>query len=201
MQNKKFALVSVSNRKNLRYLAQGLRKLNYEIVSTRGTAEFLRKHKIEVVDVESVTKYPPIAGKQGIKIIHPAIFSGVLADRKNQDHMNDLKNFGLKAFDVIACNFYPFEKTVAKKKFEHKDAIRNLDIGGPAVVRCAAKNYENVVILTDPDDYKMVLNKIRDAGEVDLPTRKKLSLKAFKYTASHDQAIIKYLSNLFKINK
>ena len=200
-KEQKYAFLTVRNKKNFKEFALGLVKNGFKIVASRGTAAYLREFGIKVIDVETITGYPPLVGVQGIKIIHPKIFSGVLADKNSPEHLADLKKYDIPRFEIVACNFYPFEESISKKIINHDEAIFNLDIGGPAVVRCAAKNYKNVAILTDPADYKQVLKEINKSGGVTEETRKKLSLKAFKYVHRYDTLIIKYLSRFFKNDK
>jgi len=197
----RFAFLTVNNKQDVEKLASGLIKQGFKIVASRKTSAYLRGLKIEVIDVETITGYPPLVGVQGIKILHPKIFSGVLADKSDPEHIADLKKYKIPRFDIVACNFYPFESSISKKKVDHDEAIFNLDIGGPAVVRCAAKNYKNVAILTDIKDYGRVLGEIEKFGEVTNKTRERLSLKAFKYAHKYDTLIIKYLSNVFKHTK
>lgn len=203
MKNKpdKFAFLTVNDKRNIEKFAEGLVKRGFKIVASRKTAAYLRQFGIRVIDVEKITGYPPLVGVQGIKIIHPKIFSGVLADKNNKEHTADLKKYKIPRFDIVACNFYPFEESISKKAVDHSEAIFNLDIGGPAVVRCAAKNYKNVAILTDIKDYAKVLNELDKFGVVTERTRELFSLKAFKYAHKYDSLIIKYLSNFFKHEK
>jgi phosphoribosylaminoimidazolecarboxamide formyltransferase/IMP cyclohydrolase len=195
------ALLSVSNKEGLYELAKTLVSNNIQLVATRGTADFLRQHNFFVTDVEKITGYPPLIGVQGIKIIHPNIFSGVLADSTNKDHLMDLDKYGIPNFDMVVCNFYPFEKSISKKNVRHEEAIFNLDIGGPAIVRCAAKNYKKVTVLVDPNDYEQVSQQIENNLKVNLATRQRLSLKAFNYTFFYDKMIIDYLSSYFENNE
>ena len=198
MENKQFALITVNNKKGLLHLARELAGLGFEIVASRMTSKFLKKFGLEVIDVEDITGYPPVMGKQGIKLIHPKIFGGILGDKTKKSHKKDAEKFGINFFDVVVCNFYPFEKIIARKKFSHERAIRNIDIGGPAMVRCAAKNYKNVTILVDPCDYKKALEELKIAGETSAETKKYLALKAFRYDCEYDKKVIRYLSLKFR---
>ncbi len=199
-QLKRFALVSVDDKSKVVPLVRALERRNFFIVSTRRTAAFLRRKGTPVIDVEKITNYPPVVGAKGIKIIHPKIFAGVLADRSKKKHLADLEIFGINPFEIVVCNFYPFDKEIAKSKIKHTSAIKNLDIGGPAVVRCAAKNYKNITIVTDPNDYNLIIDQLDKNNKVDLETRQRLSLKAFKYTYWYDSLIVKYLENYFRKN-
>lgn len=195
----RYALLTAHYRHDLDTFATELHKLGFAFVASRGTAAFLRNHKLPVEDAESITGYPPLVGKQGIKLIHPKIFSGILADPENPDHVHDLEKHGIHRFEIVVCNFYPFEETLRTPGFTHADALHNLDIGGPAMVRCAAKNYRNVIIITDPADYTVVLKELR-AGNITNTTRQYLALKAFAYTKQYDELIISYLQTAFQNN-
>ncbi|MBI3633826.1 MAG: hypothetical protein HY226_06085 [Candidatus Vogelbacteria bacterium] len=197
INTERFALLTVNDKTGIESFAKELVGLGFKIVASRKTAAYLRSHNISVIDVEKITGYPPLVGIQGIKIIHPKIFSGVLADKNKKEDLADLKKYKIPRFEIVACNFYPFEASIAKENIDHDEAIFNLDIGGPAVVRCAAKNYKNVSIITDVRDYGRVVSELKD-GEVSLKFRQELSLKAFRYTFKYDASIIKYLSGVFK---
>ena len=195
---KRYALLTVTDKTGIVEFAKGLKKFGFELVGSLKTSWLLRKNGISIKEVSEITGYPPIMGKQGIKLIHPIIFGGILADRLNPDHLKDGKRYKIKPFELVVCNLYAFEKTVAKKKFKHEEAIFNLDIGGPAMIRCAAKNYKNVAIVTDVKDYDMVLSKLAKGPGIDLLTKKKLALRAFEYVSAYDWVIVKYLKKKFK---
>lgn len=193
----KFAFISVTDKTNLDTLARKLIDLGYQIVASLKTAEYIKNLGLPVIDVERVTGYPAIVGLQGIKIIHPKIFAGVLANPKDKTHLDDLKKYDINFYEIVVCNFYPFKESISKNEINHKEAIFNLDIGGPAIVRCAAKNYENVSILTETADYGWFLKKLEKNGQISLSLKQKLSLKAFKYTRDYDEMIINYLTKKF----
>ncbi len=197
-QSERYALLTVNDKINVEWFARELVSLGFKIVASRKTAAYLRGYKIPVIDVEKITGYPPLVGVQGIKIIHPKIFSGVLADKNKEYDLADLRKYKIPRFEIVACNFYPFEQSIARAKVDHSEAIFNLDIGGPAVVRCAAKNYKNVAIITDIKDYDRVVGELKTNNEVSLKFRQQLSLKAFKYAHKYDSVIIKYLARIFK---
>jgi hypothetical protein len=199
-QEKRFALVSVSDRTGIVQFARELKKLGFEIIASRKTAELLRQSNLDVTEVSTITKYPPIIGRKGIKLIHPLIFGGILVDKTKKEHLRDLKKYGIKPFEIVVCNFYPFEKVVSRKGFKHEKAVENIDIGGPAMVRCAVKNYKNVAVLFDPKDYQGVLDELKLTGRVSMWLKKQLALKAFNYTRSYDEHIVKYLSSVFNKN-
>ena len=153
------ALISVSGKEGIVDFARELSKLGIKIISTGNTAKLLRENKISVTPVSEVTKFPEMLGGR-LKSIHPNIFAGILADRKNKKHMNELKKLKINPIDVVVVNFYPFEETINKNP-KLKDAIENIDIGGPSLVRAAAKNHENVLVVVDPNDYNEAMEKIK----------------------------------------
>lgn len=197
MKAKKYALITVSNRKGLVPFVRELKKLSFNIISSKGTAKFLRRHGLEVTEVPEITKHQPIMGKQGIKLIHPKIFGAILADPNIKSHKEDMKKYDIRPFNLVICNFYPFEKAIKRKRFRHEKAMHHLDIGGPAMVRCAAKNYKNTTVVVDPSDYELLLDCFKNFDQVPLKIRKSLSLKAFKYTSKYDDTIINYLEHVF----
>lgn len=195
---KRYALLSVSNKKGLDKFAKGLKKLGFEIVSSGGTAKFLRKSGIRVTEVAKLTKYPHMLDGR-VKTLHPVIHGGILADQTNPKHIKELAKFKINPFSIVVCNLYPFEHVISKPRFAHEEAIENIDIGGPGMVRAAAKNYKNVAIVTDPADYQSVLDELRErTGELSIETKEKLSLKAFKHTKYYDSIIVRYLSAKFE---
>ena len=194
---KKYALLTVSDKTGIVAFARALKRLGFELVGSLKTAQLLQKNNIPVTEVSKITKYPAIMGKQGIKLIHPKIFAAILADKNDKGHLAECKKYKINPFDIVICNFYPFEKTIAGKGFSHAQALFNLDIGGPAMVRCAAKNYQNVAVIVDVKDYADVLRELGAAGSVSLQTRKRLSFKAFSYAHKYDEAIIAYLRKAF----
>ena len=195
-KTKRYALLSVSNKKGLDKFAKGLKKLGFEIVSSGGTAKFLRKAKVRVTEVSKLTKYPHMLGGR-VKTLHPVIHGAILADQTNPEHLAELKKFKINPFSVVVCNLYPFEHVIRKPKFKHDEAIENIDIGGPCMVRASAKNYKSIAVVVDPDDYTTVLNELKIKGEISLASREKLSLKAFKHTKYYDSVIVRYLSSEF----
>lgn len=194
---KRYALLSVSDKRGLDEFAKGLKRLKFEIVSSGGTAKFLRKAGIRVTEVAKLTRYPHMLGGR-VKTLHPIIHGGILADKTNPEHIKDLKKFKISPFDIVACNLYPFEKVISQPEFSHQEAIENIDIGGPSMVRGAAKNYKNVAIIVDPEDYDSVLGELKERGEVSIETKERLALKAFKHTRYYDSIIVSYLSSQFE---
>lgn len=187
----KCALISVSDKKGIVSFAQGLKDLGYKIVSTGGTAQALREAGIEVMPVSAVTGFPEIlAGR--VKTLHPKIHAGILA-KNTTEHLEQIEQLGIDPIDLVVVNLYPFRETIAKEGVTLAEAIENIDIGGPSMVRAAAKNYERVTIVVAPVFYEEILKQLREQGEVSLETRAKLACEAFAHTASYDASISQYL--------
>ncbi|MFH1386261.1 MAG: bifunctional phosphoribosylaminoimidazolecarboxamide formyltransferase/IMP cyclohydrolase [bacterium] len=191
---KKYALISVYDKTGLAPFAKELKKLGFEIISSGGTAKFLRKSGLKVTEVKKITKYPHMLGGR-VKTLHPLIHGGILADRTNKDHLKEIKKFKINPFDIVVCNLYPFEEVTSRKNFTHAEAIENIDIGGPAMVRASAKNHKNVAIVVDPTDYKNIIEELKGNQAISLATRENLALKAYQHTAQYDALIVKYLSS------
>lgn len=185
------ALISVSDKSKLIPFAKRLDKLGVEILSTGGTAKALKKEGIKVKDVSKYTKFPEMMDGR-VKTLHPMIYGGILAVRDDQAHMDDVVAHKMKLIDLVVVNLYPFEETVAKEHSTHEDIIENIDIGGPSMVRAAAKNYKYVGIVTDPKDYTKVANQLEKRGELTSKTREQLAFKAFDHTFRYDEAISAY---------
>jgi len=192
------ALLSVSDKKGLVPFAKGLIKQGYDIVSSGGTAKFLKKNRVRVTEVAQLTKYPPMLGGR-VKTLHPIIHGGILANRSLADHRADLKKYKIRPIDIVACNLYPFEATITKSKCTLEEAVEQIDIGGPAMVRASAKNFKDVAIIVDPADYPVILKELKEnKGVTSYETRKKLALKAFRHTRLYDTAICDYLARKFE---
>jgi phosphoribosylaminoimidazolecarboxamide formyltransferase/IMP cyclohydrolase len=185
------ALLSVSDKNGLLPFAKRLSEKGVEILSTGGTFRALTAAEIPVVSVESYTGSPEVMDGR-VKTLHPRVHGGILM-RGEQD-LPDLERIGAKPIDLVVVNLYPFEATVAKEGASHPEIIENIDIGGPSMVRSAAKNHDRVAIVCDPADYSSVLEEIERTDGVSLETRKRLAAKAFAHTAGYDAAIAKYLS-------
>lgn len=185
------ALVSVSDKTGIETLAQGLAGLGVEILSTGGSAEAIRAAGIEVVEVSDHTGFPEIMGGR-VKTLHPKIHGGILARRGIDE--DAMREHGIGAIDLVVVNLYPFEETVARADCTLTEAVENIDIGGPAMIRAAAKNHAFVAVVCDPGDYGDVLAEIRSGGIVSAATRSRLAAKAFRHTAEYDHAITTYLS-------
>lgn len=188
----KRAMLSVSDKTGVVDFAKGLVELGFEIISTGGTAAALEKEGIKVIPVSDITGFPECLDGR-VKTLHPKIHAGVLAMRANEEHMKQLRDLGVDTIDVVAINLYPFRATIMKDGVTREDAIENIDIGGPTMIRAAAKNYQDVAVIVDPADYETVLNEYKTQGEVSLKTKFKLAHKVFEHTSSYDTLISGYL--------
>ncbi|MCR4443419.1 MAG: bifunctional phosphoribosylaminoimidazolecarboxamide formyltransferase/IMP cyclohydrolase [Peptococcaceae bacterium] len=195
----KLALISVSDKRGLADFAKGLKSLGYAIVSTGGTARAIQEEGIEVTPVSEITGFPEILDGR-VKTLHPGIHAGILA-KQEPDHFAQLEKLGIKPFDLVAVNLYPFRETVARPGVTLEEALENIDIGGPSMVRAAAKNYERVAVVVNPDRYPEILAQLREKGEIDRETRLRLAVEAFTHTAEYDMAISAYLSRVSKPNE
>ena len=185
------AVLSVYDKSGLLDFAKGLSKLDYEIYSTGGTQKSLAEGKVPVQSISKLTGFPEILDGR-VKTLHPMVHGGILARRGLPAHMEELDRNKIGLIDLVAVNLYPFVQTVSKPGVSLEDALENIDIGGPTMIRASAKNFPDVIIVVDPADYAMVLDKLAKGG-VDLELRKKLAQKAFQHTASYDTAISQYL--------
>ena len=190
----KRALISVSDKRDLVWLARELADLGFEIVSTGGTAQTLTAAGLAVLPVSSVTSFPEILEGR-VKTLHPHIHAGILA-KGEPHHLEQLDQLGIKPFDLVVVNLYPFRETVAKPGVTLEEAIENIDIGGPSMVRAAAKNYGRVAVVVDPDRYGEIISRLKQYGEIDARTRLELALEAFTHTALYDMAVSRYLNGL-----
>lgn len=189
----KRAIISVSDKSGLVEFAKGLLEKGYEIISTGGTASALQKAGINTIEVESVTGFPECLDGR-VKTLHPKIHGGVLAIRENENHMHTLKELGVETIDLICVNLYPFKATIAKEDHTLEEAIENIDIGGPSLLRAGSKNYKYVTVVTDPRDYNFVLENMNDAGQVSAEINFELAAKSFSHTAAYDALISNYLN-------
>ena len=194
MQTKR-ALVSVSDKTGIVEIAQRLAKKGIEIISTGGTSKALKEAGIPVKDVSEVTGFPEIMGGR-VKTLHPKVHGGLLAVREDEGHMKEASDNGIGMIDLVIVNLYPFVKTITKEGVTEEEAIENIDIGGPSMVRSSAKNFKYVTVVTDPSDYELVLSEIEASGETTLETRKKLARKAFTLTSQYDEAINGYFRQI-----
>lgn len=191
------ALISVSNKTGIVEFAENLAKKDIEILSTGGTAKLLSGNKIPVTTVDSHTGFPEIMDGR-VKTLHPKIHGGILAVRDNISHVAQMEKNGIDPIDLVVVNLYPFKETIASPNVTVEEAIDNIDIGGPAMLRSAAKNHAYVTVVVDPVDYAMVLDQLVQEGGIGFATRKALALKAFRHTTDYDSAIDIYLSQVYR---
>ncbi|MDO4539926.1 MAG: bifunctional phosphoribosylaminoimidazolecarboxamide formyltransferase/IMP cyclohydrolase [Syntrophomonadaceae bacterium] len=191
---KKRALISVSNKDGLLDFARGLEGLNYEIISTGGTYKALADAGIAVKKVADITGFPEILDGR-VKTLHPRIHGGILA-RRIPEHLAELRYNEITPIDLVAVNLYPFRETVSKPGVSMEDAIENIDIGGPSMLRSAAKNHESVIVVVRPEDYGPVLDALRLSGDLDPQQRRRLAFTAFSHTAAYDAMISSWLGGV-----
>jgi phosphoribosylaminoimidazolecarboxamide formyltransferase/IMP cyclohydrolase len=185
------AIVSVSDKTDLADFAQGLSRLGFEVFSTGGTKKALAEAGVPVKGVSEMTGFPEILDGR-VKTLHPVVHGGILAKRHLPAHMAQLAENSIETIDLVVVNLYPFVRTVAKENVALDEALENIDIGGPTLIRAAAKNFPDVIVVVDPADYPLVLEKLK-GGDVDLAERKRLAQKAFQHVAVYDTAIAQYL--------
>ncbi|MFC1617153.1 bifunctional phosphoribosylaminoimidazolecarboxamide formyltransferase/IMP cyclohydrolase [Candidatus Margulisiibacteriota bacterium] len=195
------ALLSVSDKKGIVEFAYNLVKLGVEIISTGGTYKVLKENNIKVTPIEKVTDFPEMLDGR-VKTLNPKIHGGLLAVRDNAEHLKTCKKYNIPLIDLVAVNLYPFEKTISKKKVSLTEAIENIDIGGPTMIRSASKNYESVGVIVNPDKYPEIIKELKkNKGELSLKTKQLLALEAFQHTARYDTIISDFLNNRFKKGK
>jgi phosphoribosylaminoimidazolecarboxamide formyltransferase/IMP cyclohydrolase len=188
------ALISVSDKAGIAAFARELERQGVDIISTGGTAELLRKEKIPVREISSFTAFPEVLDGR-VKTLHPRVHGGLLYKRDNPEHVAQAKECGFEPIDLVVVNLYPFEETIAKPDVTLAEAIENIDIGGPSLIRSAGKNHESVTVVVDPADYDVVLENMRDnGGETTLKLRERLAIKAFIKTSAYDRAIGNFLN-------
>ena len=185
------AIISVSDKAGVTDFAQELSRLGFEIFSTGGTKKALAEAKVAVKSISELTGFPEILNGR-VKTLHPAVHGGILAKRNLPSHMQELAENDIGAIDLVVVNLYPFIQTVAKENVTLDEAVENIDIGGPTLIRAAAKNFPSVIVVVDPADYQPVLEKLRQ-GDLELTERKRLAQKAFQHVAIYDTAISQYL--------
>ena len=191
----KRALISVSDKGGIEDLAKALNEFGVQILSTGGTAKKIKELGIPVKDVSEYTGFPEMMDGR-VKTLHPKIHGGLLALRANESHMEVAKKHDIGMIDIVVVNLYPFEKTVAKEGVKLEEAIENIDIGGPSMLRSAAKNYQSVAVVTNPATYPEIIKELKENnGSLSEGTLKKLSVEVFRRTAEYDQAIYNYLSH------
>lgn len=190
----KRALISVSDKDGILNFSKELSKINIEILSTGGTSSILQDAGIKIKEVSKVTGFPEILDGR-VKTLHPIIHAGILARRDKKEHLNTLKKHSIDKIDIVVCNLYPFEETIQKSNVSINEVIENIDIGGPTLIRAAAKNYKNVLVVTNPGQYDDVLKKLKEKKDIDLKLREKLAVEAYTHTAQYDSIISNYLRN------
>ncbi|XP_024390983.1 uncharacterized protein [Physcomitrium patens] len=191
-QGAKQALISLSDKRNLELLAKGLEDLGYKLVSTGGTATALEKAGFSVTRVEELTSFPEMLDGR-VKTLHPAVHGGILARRDMQAHLEALQQHGIGTIDVVVVNLYPFYSTVTSSSVEFETGVENIDIGGPSMIRAAAKNHKDVIVAVDPDDYPEILGKLQSDDDGDSSFRRRLAWKAFQHASSYDSAVAEWL--------
>ncbi len=192
------AIISVSDKTGIEEFAKALHEMGVEILSTGGTARKIQDAGVPVTEVSDYTGFPEMMDGR-VKTLHPKIHGGILALRDNPKHMNALTEHGIKKIDMIVVNLYPFEQTISKPDVTFEEAIENIDIGGPTMIRAAAKNFRYVVVVVDPADYETVLQEMREQkGEVSYETRLRLAQKVFAHTSRYDGMIADYLNKIIQ---
>lgn len=192
------ALISVYDKQGIVDFAKKLELLGWEIVSTGGTSKALKSEGIKVIDVSEITEFPECFDGR-VKTLHPKIHGGILSIRDNERHNNTMNDLDIKQIDMVVNNLYPFKETILKQDLKHEDAIENIDIGGPSMIRAAAKNYKFVSIVVDPSDYDLVLKEISKNKDTTEDTRLYLASKAFSHTSQYDTLISQYFNKYAKI--
>ncbi|MDE7462993.1 MAG: bifunctional phosphoribosylaminoimidazolecarboxamide formyltransferase/IMP cyclohydrolase [Muribaculaceae bacterium] len=186
------ALISVSDKRGIVEFATALAKMGWEIIATGGTMKTLRDAGLEVINISDVTGFPEICDGR-VKTLHPKVHGGLLGRRDLESHLSQLKENGIEFIDMVCVNLYPFEATIAKEGVTMEDAVENIDIGGPSMLRSAAKNFKDVTVVCDPDDYELILEEIANEGNTTPATRLRLSAKAYTHTAEYDSHIATYM--------
>lgn len=186
------AILSVFDKTGVVDFARGLAALGVQIISTGGTAAALKNAGLEVLEVSDLTGFPECLDGR-VKTLHPLIHAGILAMRGNPEHMRQLVELGVEPVDIVAVNLYPFKATVSKPGVTFEEAVENIDIGGPTMLRAAAKNWQDVAVAVDPADYAAILDELKAGGEVSRETKRALQYKVFEHTANYDAMIFDYL--------
>ena len=196
----KRALVSVSDKTGLVAFVQGLQNAGWEIIATGGTQKLLEDSGISTIGISDVTGFPEICDGR-VKTLHPKVHGGLLARRDEPSHLQALEENGISFIDLVCVNLYPFRETIAKEGVSMADAIENIDIGGPSMLRSAAKNYSDVTVVCDPADYDAILAEINATGNTTVETRLQLSAKAYTHTAQYDACIATYMREKAGLNE
>jgi phosphoribosylaminoimidazolecarboxamide formyltransferase/IMP cyclohydrolase len=190
------ALISVSNKKGIVEFANVLHTMGIEIISTGGTAKTLRDSGIAVKDVSEHTGFPEMLDGR-VKTLHPKIHGGLLSRRDNPKDMEEIRKHGIDTIDMVVVNLYPFEETISRAGVSFAEAIENIDIGGPAMLRSASKNFQDVAVIVDPSDYENIINEMQKMnGALSYRTRLELAKKVFRHTSRYDAIIADYLTEV-----
>jgi len=190
------AIISVTDKTGIVEFAKALSPFGVKILSTGGTARVMRDGGIDVTDISAYTGFPEMMDGR-VKTLHPKVHGGLLGLRSNDEHMKVMKEHGIDTIDMVVVNLYQFEKTVAKQGVSLEEAIENIDIGGPSMLRSSAKNFKDVTVIVDPADYETVLKEMAESGgETTLETRFRLARKVFRLTHEYDGAISDYLEGV-----
>jgi phosphoribosylaminoimidazolecarboxamide formyltransferase/IMP cyclohydrolase len=189
----KRALISVFDKTNVVEFARELTNLGWEIISTGGTSAKFKAEGIPVMDISDLTKFPECFDGR-VKTLHPNVEGGILAIRDNEAHIAQMNELGIEPIDIVVCNLYPFKETILKPNAGHEEIIENIDIGGPTMLRAAAKNYKFVSVITDPDDYSKVIEELKSGDDTSAETKEYLAAKVFEHTAHYDALISGYFN-------
>lgn len=197
----KRAVISVSNKKGIVEFAKALSSMGVEILSTGGTAKALREAGITVKDVSEYTGFPEMLDGR-VKTLHPKIHGGLLSRRNNPKDMEEIKKHGINTIDMVVVNLYPFEETISKPGVTFEEAIENIDIGGPTMLRSASKNFQDVAVLVDPSDYDKIVDEMKNLnGDLSYRTKLELAKKVFSHTSRYDTVIANYLTEIIEKKK
>lgn len=189
----KRALISVSDKTGIIPFVEQLTALGIEVVSTGGTEQKIAQAGLPVTGISEVTKFPEILNGR-VKTLHPNVHGGLLAMRGNEQHEQELAEHNITPIDLVVVNLYPFQATISQAGTTFADAIENIDIGGPTMLRAAAKNHNDVTVVVDPTDYEKVITELKENGETSEETRRELAAKVFRHTAAYDSVIANYLT-------
>lgn len=190
----KRVLISVSDKTGVVEFTRELVELGYEIISTGGTKKTLDEAGIKTLSISDITNFPEIMDGR-VKTLHPNVHGALLCVRDNENHLKALKDNKIDLIDMVVVNLYPFKETLAKEDVTHEELIENIDIGGPSMLRSAAKNYKSVTVVVDPRDYERVVCELKESGDTQLGTRERLAAKVFRHTSAYDTLIAEYLTN------
>jgi len=194
----KKALISVFDKTGIVEFAKELTNLGWEIISTGGTAKVLKKEGLKISYISDLTKFPECFDGR-VKTLHPNVEGGILAIRDNENHQKQMKKLGIEPIDIVVCNLYPFKQTILKEGVSHEEIIENIDIGGPTMIRAAAKNYKFVTVITDPKDYMKVIKELKENNYTSAETKEFLAAKVFIHTSNYDSLIADYFKSKLDI--